>query len=66
MEFDGLIAHDLPLAIHELRTVKADAIDMKKDLIFQIINKGSYNIATNTKRSYTKAIIDSLITFLNN
>jgi len=63
---DGLIAHNVPQAIHELRTVKADAIEMKRDLIYQMITKGEYNISNTCKKSYTKDVIDALITFLNN
>jgi hypothetical protein len=66
MEFDGLIAHNIPQAIHELRSVKSDSINMKSDLIYQMIDKGRYDIASTTNKSYTKAIIESLITFLNN
>jgi hypothetical protein len=66
MEFDGLISHNLPNTINELRTVKSDCIDLKKDLVNQIIHDGEYNFPNLERISYTKLVIDKLITFLNN
>jgi len=65
MEFDGLIAHNLPTAINELRTVKSDCIDLKKDLVNKMLHDGVYTLPSTEKLSYTKLIIDQLITFLN-
>lgn len=66
MEFDGLISHNLPTVITELRTVKSDCIDLKKDLVNKMLHDGEYNMPTTEKNSYTKLVIDTLITFLNN
>lgn len=65
MEFDGLISHNLPITINELRTVKSDCIDMKKDLVNQMLQEGEYTMPTSERNSYTKLVIDKLITFLN-
>jgi len=66
MEFDGLISHNLPTVINELRTVKSDCTDLKKDLVNQMLHEGVYTLPSTKKVSYTKLVIDKLITFLNN
>jgi len=66
MEFDGLISHNLPTVINELRTVKSDCTDLKKDLVNQMLHDGVYTLPSSKKVSYTKLVIDKLITFLNN
>ena len=65
MEFDALIAHNNINTIREFHTVKSDSIDMKKDLNVQMISTGEYNLSNKKSKSYTKLIIDSLITFLS-
>lgn len=66
MEFDGLISHNIPTVINELRTVKSDCIDLKKDLVNKMLQDGEYTMPTTDRHSYTKQVIDTLITFLNN
>lgn len=67
MEMDALIAHGLvDYVIPELRTVKSDCIDMKSDLITQIIKTGEYHMKESSlNSSYTKSVIDSLMMFLS-
>ncbi len=38
---------------------------MKKDLVNQVLQKGEYIMPTSERNSYTKLVIDKLITFLN-
>lgn len=65
MEFDSLLAHNLIQTIREFRTVKSDSSNLKIDLINQMVSEGEYNLPTNKTKSYTKLIIDSLVSFLN-
>lgn len=65
MEFDALIAHNNINSIKEFHTVKSDCIDLKNNLIAQLIDSGQYELPTYKSKSYTKMIIDSLMTFLN-
>lgn len=66
MEFDGMLAHAVPRAIKELRTVKNDSHVLKLDLIIQMLTQGYYNMPeTKQTTSYTKMMIDSLIEFIN-
>jgi hypothetical protein len=52
--------------MQELRTVKNDNQKMKVDMTRQIVTTGSYELPQNMNvTSYTKMIIDSLMTFLN-
>ncbi len=65
MEFDSLLAHNLPQTIREFRTVKSDSSNLKIDLINQMISSGKYDLPKHKTKSYTKLIIDSLVYFLN-
>ncbi len=65
MEFDSLLAHNLPQTIKEFRTVKSDSSNLKVDLINQMISSGKYELPKHKTKSYTKLIIDSLVYFLN-
>ncbi len=65
MEFDSLLAHNLPQTIKEFRTVKSDSSNLKVDLINQMISSGKYDLPHHKTKSYTKLIIDSLVYFLN-
>lgn len=66
MEFDALIAHNNIETIKEFHTVKSDSIDCKKDLNAQMIVTGRYNMPkVEQSKSYTRMIINSLMTFLS-
>lgn len=66
MEFDALIAHNNMNSIKEFHTVKSDCNRETKDnLVMQIVTKGEYEMPKYKAKSYTKMIIDSLMTFLN-
>lgn len=62
---DGLLGHSATHTIQELRTVKNDTQSLKVDLATQIITNGGYDLPTSKHMSYTKLIIDSLMTFIN-
>jgi len=66
MEFDALLASNLLQTIREMRSVKSDGISLKSDLVDQIVTSGSYNLPNTVPPSYTKRIIDSLLTFVSN
>lgn len=66
MEFDGLLAHSALRTIKELRTVKNDRRELKTDMVHQIISNGQYNLPENkNSQNFTKTIIESFMTFLN-
>lgn len=65
MEFDALIAHNNLNTIREFHTVKSDSIDMKSSLIESILSTGQYQVPDYKTESYTKLIIDSLMSFLS-
>lgn len=65
MEFDALIAHNNLNTIREFHTVKSDSIDMKASLIENILSTGQYQVPDYKTESYTKLIIDSLMSFLS-
>jgi DNA-directed RNA polymerase beta subunit len=65
MEVDGLIAHSAIKTLKEIRSVKSTSINLKKDLINQIITNGGYTLPNDNSKSFVKVMIDSLITFMN-
>ena len=65
MEFDALIAHNNLNTIREFHTVKSDSVDMKSPLVESILSTGQYQVPDYKTDSYTKLIIDSLMTFLS-
>jgi DNA-directed RNA polymerase beta subunit len=65
MEFDALIAHNNLNTIREFHTVKSDSIDMKEHLVHQMTTNERYEVPQYKSESYTKLIIDSLMTFLS-
>lgn len=65
MEFDALIAHNNLNTIREFHTVKSDCIDMKHHLLSEIMLNNQYEVPFHKTESYTKLIIDSLMTFLS-
>lgn len=65
MELDALLAHNALKTISEIRSVKSDAIGLKSDLVAQVLKDGVYTLPRGQKQSYTKQVIDSMITFLN-
>ncbi len=66
MEFDGILGHSAMQTMKELRTIKNDCQSLKMDMASQILTHNSYNMPqSNTSTSYTKLMIDSLISFLN-
>jgi DNA-directed RNA polymerase beta subunit len=67
MEFDGLLAHNVPSAVKELRTVKNDSQAAKIDITTQIISTNTYHLPeiTNDSFSPTKEIIEACMKFLN-
>lgn len=64
MEFDGLLAHEAISTTKELRTVKSDAIALKKQLLEQFLITGQYKLPDVKIQSHTKLIIQALLTFL--
>lgn len=67
MEFDALLAHGVNTATKELRTVKNENKDLKRDLIIQMTNSGEYDMpeAKSKKVSPIKEIIAAQISFIN-
>ena len=66
MEFDGLLAHSALKVMNELRTVKNDSKELKRDLTHQIIATGSYNLPeTRAIANFTKTLIEGHMMFLN-
>jgi DNA-directed RNA polymerase beta subunit len=65
MEFDAFLAHNCMNVIRELRTVKSDAMNLKSEMVSQLINTGVYDLPTIKPKSFTRDIIKSYIKFLN-
>lgn len=65
MEFDALIAHNNLNTIREFHTVKSDSVDMKHQLLSEIMLNNQYEVPIHKTDSYTKLIIDALMTFLS-
>ena len=67
MEMDALLAHGVNTATKELRTVKNENKDLKRDLIIQMTNSGEYDMpeAKSKKVSPIKEIIAAQISFIN-
>jgi DNA-directed RNA polymerase beta subunit len=65
MEFDALLAHNCINVIKELRTVKSDALNLKPEMVTQLISTGSYELPNTKPKSFTKDIIKAYVTFLN-
>lgn len=65
MEFDALLAHNCIDVIRELRTVKSDAMNLKSEMVSQLINTGVYDLPTIKPKSFTRDIIKAYIKFLN-
>ena len=67
MEQEAIAANGCTKALKELLTVKSDYIDMKSDLLKQLIETCQYNIPEidNTEKGGTKRTISTLIEFLN-
>ncbi len=51
--------------IRELRTVKSDAMNLKSEMVSQLITTGVYDLPTIKPKSFTRDIIKSYIRFLN-
>ena len=71
MEQDGLLAHGTIRALQELRTVKADYVGMKRDLIKQYVRNGEYDMDkfdytqnTDENKALTFSAVDKIIDFL--
>lgn len=64
MEFDALIAHNNLNAIREFHSVKADFVDMKHHLLSEIMLNNQYEVPIHKTESYTKLIIDALMSFI--
>jgi hypothetical protein len=65
MEMDSLLSHNTIEAIKEFRTVKSDAMNLKSELVSQIMSTGTYNLPPIKPKNFTRDIIKSYITFLN-
>jgi len=66
MEQESIAANGCIKALRELLTVKSDYIDMKPDLLRQIIKTGEYHMPKiDSSNSGTKQTISALIKFLN-
>jgi DNA-directed RNA polymerase beta subunit len=65
MEFDAFLSHNNMNVIRELRTVKSDALNLKSEMVSQLINNGVYDLPSTKPKSYTRDIIKAYIKFLN-
>lgn len=65
MEFDAFLAHNCINTIRELRSVKSDAINLKPEMVSQLINNGVYDLPATKPKSFTRDIIKAYIKFLN-
>lgn len=65
MELDALLGHGCISVVKELRSVKSTAIDLKSDLISQILSNGVYNLPELTENDRILSTINSLINAAN-
>lgn len=65
MEFDAFLGHNCIDTIRELRTVKSDAMNLKPEMVSQLINSGVYDLPSTKPKSFTRDIIKAYIKFLN-
>jgi len=61
MELDALLAHGCTNVVREIRSVKSTSLELKPDLISQILNKGYYNLPEEIDDDRILSTVSSLI-----